>query len=108
MPYPQFHAGWSKVLTDHGAIMDGSLHASSAQELANVDVIVTYKGDAGGTPQTPVSAEEKAVLEAFIKRGGGLVALHDTICPNDPRWFPTIYGGAKKHGEGSEVTEFKH
>ena len=102
--YPQFLADWSKILTERGAIVDGSLHAPSAQELANVDVMVTYKGDAGGTTQT-VSDEEKAVLDAFLKRGGGLVALHDTICSFEPEWFSTIYGGAKKHGQTNYTLE---
>src|SRR5262245_17547667 len=45
--YPQFIADWSKLLTDKGALVDGSLHFPSAEELANVDVMVMYKGDAG-------------------------------------------------------------
>src|SRR5437867_3649960 len=42
--YPQFSADWSKILTDHGALVDGSFHFPSAQELANTDVMVMYKG----------------------------------------------------------------
>jgi hypothetical protein len=45
--YPQFMADWSKLLTDKGALVDGSFHFPSAQELANTDVMVMYKGDAG-------------------------------------------------------------
>ena len=45
--YPQFLADWSKILTEHGAVVDGSLHAPSAAELAHTDVLVIYKGDAG-------------------------------------------------------------
>jgi hypothetical protein len=45
--YPQFLSDWSKVLTEHGAVVDGSFHAPSAQELANTDVVVFFKGDAG-------------------------------------------------------------
>ncbi len=45
--YPQFLADWSKLLTERRAVVDGSLHAPSADELANTDVIVMYKGDAG-------------------------------------------------------------
>jgi hypothetical protein len=45
--YPQFSADWSKLLTDKGALVDGSYHFPSAQELANTDVMVMYKGDAG-------------------------------------------------------------
>ncbi len=34
--YPQFLADWSKILTEHGAVVDGSLHAPSAAELAGI------------------------------------------------------------------------
>jgi type 1 glutamine amidotransferase len=98
--YPQFLADWSKVLQERGAVVDGSLHFPTPQELANVDVIFTYKGDSGY-----MTADEKATLEAFLKRGGGLVALHDTICADDPEWFSTIYGGAKKHGQTNYTLE---
>jgi type 1 glutamine amidotransferase len=102
--YPQFLADWSKILTERGAIVDGSLHFPTPQELENIDVMVTYKGDAGGTSQMPPE-QERATLEAFLKRGGGLVAVHDTICSADPEWFCTIYGGAKKHGQTNFTLE---
>ncbi|HWB29080.1 MAG TPA: ThuA domain-containing protein [Vicinamibacterales bacterium] len=92
--YPQFLADWSTVLTQHGAVVDGSYHFPTAQELQGVDVIVSYKGDSGYMTES-----EKMVLEDFLRRGGGIVAFHDTICAEDPAWFSTIYGGAKKHGE---------
>lgn len=31
--YPQFIADWSKLLTQHAAVVDGSLHAPLPQEL---------------------------------------------------------------------------
>src|ERR1700709_2516643 len=80
--YPQFLADWSKILTAHGAVVDGSLHAPSAAELAHTDVLVIYKGDAGY-----MSEEDKAALEAFVKRGGGIVSLHDALCGPDPAYF---------------------
>jgi type 1 glutamine amidotransferase len=92
--YPQFSADWSKLLTEHGAIVDGSFHFPTADELANVDVMVMYKGDAGY-----MTASERAVMEDFLKRGGGLVSIHDTLCGDDPQYFSTVVGGAKKHGE---------
>lgn len=92
--YPQFSADWSKLLTNKGALVDGSFHFPSAQELANTDVMVMYKGDAGY-----MTASERAVLEDYLKRGGGLVSFHDTLCGDDPQYFSTIVGGAKKHGE---------
>ena len=87
-------ADWSGILTERGAIVDGGLHFPTAQELEGVDVIVSYKGDAGF-----MTMAEKSALETFLKRGGGLIAIHDTICADDPAWFSTIFGGAKKHGE---------
>src|SRR5437763_1245962 len=45
--YPQFLADWSKLLTEHGAVVSGALHAPSAADLENTDVVIIYKGDAG-------------------------------------------------------------
>lgn len=92
--YPQFLADWSKLLTEHGAVVDGALHAPSSADLEHTDVVVVYKGDAGY-----VSDSEKATLEAYVKRGGGLVNFHDSFCGPDPAYFATLFGGAKKHGE---------
>jgi type 1 glutamine amidotransferase len=92
--YPQFLADWSKILTEHGAIVDGALHAPRPADLVHTDVVIIYKGDAGY-----LSDEEKAALEAYIRRGGGLVSIHDSLCGPDPAYFATLVGGAKKHGE---------
>jgi type 1 glutamine amidotransferase len=98
--YPQFLADWSKLLTEKGAVVDGSFHAPSAEELENTDVVVMYKGDAGF--MTP---SEKAALDAFVKRGGGLVSLHDALCGPDPAYYSTLVGGAKKHGQVNYTLE---
>ena len=92
--YPQFIADWSKLLTDKGALVDGSFHFPSAQELATTDVMVMYKGDAGY-----MTASEKQVMEDYLKRGGGLISIHDTLCGDDPQYYSTIVGGSKLHGE---------
>jgi len=92
--YPQFLADWSKVLTEHGAVVDGALHGPSAADLEHTDVVILYKGDAAY-----LSNDEKTTLEAYTKRGGGLVSIHDSLCGPDPTYFATLVGGAKKHGE---------
>jgi type 1 glutamine amidotransferase len=92
--YPQFLADWSKILTEHGAVVDGALHAPRAADLEHTDVVIIYKGDAGY-----LTDDEKAALEAYVKRGGGLVSLHDSLCGPDPAYFSTLLGGAKKHGD---------
>ncbi len=93
--YPQLLADWSKLLTEHGAVVDGALHPPSAADLQHTDVVVIYKGDAGYL----FTGEEKAALDAFVKRGGGLVQFHDSLCGPDPAYLATLLGGAKKHGE---------
>jgi type 1 glutamine amidotransferase len=92
--YPQFLADWSKLLTERGAVVDGALHAPSAADLEHTDVVVIYKGDAAY-----IGEKEKNALEAYVKRGGGLVSLHDSLCGPDPAFFASLVGGAKKHGE---------
>ena len=92
--YPQFLADWSKVLTEHGAVVDGALHAPGSADLEHTDVIVIYKGDAAF-----LSDSQKSALDAFVKRGGGLVSFHDSLCGPDPAYFATLVGGGKKHGE---------
>ena len=92
--YPQFLADWSKLLTEKGAVVNGGLHPPSNADLEQSDVVVVYKGDAGY-----LNADLKTSLEAFVKRGGGLVSLHDALCGPDPAHFAGLVGGAKKHGE---------
>src|SRR5215210_3059725 len=77
--YPQFLADWSKILQNRGANVDGGLHFPSARELTGVDVLVIYKGDAGY-----VSLEDRANLDQYLRRGGGIISLHDALCADDP------------------------
>lgn len=92
--YPQYLADWSKVLTEHGAVVDGSFHSPTEAELKGIDVIVMYKGDAGYMTEV-----ERATLDAFVKRGGGIVSFHDSLCGPDTVHMASLVGGAKKHGE---------
>ncbi len=92
--YPQWLADWSKILTEHGAVVDGALHPPSAADLEHTDVLVIYKGDAAYLGET-----EKQILLDYVKRGGGIVSFHDSLCGPDPAFFASLVGGAKKHGE---------
>src|SRR3954452_20774395 len=98
--YPQFLADWSKLLMNRNALVDGGLHFPSEKELANSDVLIIYKGDAGY-----MSMEDRANLDAYVRRGGGIVSLHDALCGPDPADFASIVGGAKKHGETNFTLE---
>lgn len=92
--YPAFLGAWSTILKDRGAVVDGALHFPTADELNRTDVLINFKGD-GGTCSVP----ERALLEGFLKRGGGLVTMHDGMCSDDAAWFAAMAGGAKQHGE---------
>ena len=98
--YPQFLADWSKVLQDRGAYVTGGLQFPSPRELASADVLVIYKGDAGY-----LGAEDRASLDNFMRRGGGIISLHDALCGPEPEAFAGIVGGAKKHGEVNYTLE---
>lgn len=97
--YPAFLGSWSTLLKDRGAVVDGALHFPTADELARTDVLINFKGD-GGTCSVP----EKALLESFLKRGGGIVTMHDGMCSDDAKWFAQMVGGAKQHGERNSST----
>jgi type 1 glutamine amidotransferase len=92
--YPAFLADWSKILLERGVAVDGALHFPTADELAQTDVLIIYKGDGGNC-----SPAERAALDSYLTRGGGLVVLHDGMCSNDPAWFAQVAGASKQHGE---------
>ena len=92
--YPLFMTEWTKLLTARGASVQGALRFPTAEELAKTDVLIIHTGD-GGT----CSPSERALLETYTKRGGGLVVLHDGMCSDDAVWFATVAGAAKQHGE---------
>jgi type 1 glutamine amidotransferase len=98
--YPQFLADWASILTERGAVVDGALHSPNSADLEKTDVVIIYKGDAGY-----LGASQKATLEAYVKRGGGIVVLHDSGCGPDPAYFSTLIGGAKRHGEVNYTLE---
>jgi type 1 glutamine amidotransferase len=98
--YPQFLADWSKILQDRGAYVTGGLQFPAARDLAGADVLVIYKGDAGY-----LAGEDRAALDAFLRRGGGIISLHDALCGPEPEVFAGIVGGAKKHGEVNYTLE---
>src|SRR5690242_9911134 len=82
--YPQFLADWSKLLMNRNAIVDGGLHFPSEKELLNSDVVVIYKGDAGY-----MSMEDRANLDAFMRRGGGIVSITNRCAVPNPAKSPT-------------------
>jgi type 1 glutamine amidotransferase len=92
--YPAFLAGWTKLLTARGAAVGGAPRFPTADELLRTDVLIDYASDGAN-----ISPAERIVLDEYLKRGGGLVVIHDGMCGSDGAWFATVAGGAKQHGE---------
>src|SRR5262245_9871438 len=91
--YPRFLNDWTRLLNERGAVATGALRFPTPAELDETDVLVLYASDGNN-----VAEADRKNLERFLRRGGGLVALHDAICGTNAAWFKTVAGGAKEHG----------
>lgn len=92
--HPRFLKDWTELLNQRGAQTKGKIGFPTAAELDETDVLVIYSEE-GGT----IKPDDRANLEKFLKRGGGIVAIHDSVCGTDAQWFKTIIGGAWEHGK---------
>lgn len=92
--WPSFLRDWTKLLNERGAKAAGKQGFPTAAELDATDVLVIATAE-GGT----IQGEDRANFEKFLKRGGGVVTLHDGVCGTDPQWFKTVIGGAWEHGK---------
>jgi type 1 glutamine amidotransferase len=90
---PTFLKEWKPMLAERGAKVDGAIAFPTAEQLENTDVLVMFTEEGGR-----INATNRANLEKFLKRGGGIVAIHDSVCGNDAQWWKTIIGGAWEHG----------
>jgi putative membrane-bound dehydrogenase-like protein len=91
--HPTFLKDWQQMLTERGAVVNGKIGFPSAEELEKTDVLLFYSEEGGR-----IDTADRANLDKFLKRGGGIVALHDSVCGNDAQWWKTIIGGAWEHG----------
>lgn len=90
---PRFLKEWTPLLNERGTRTIGAKVFPTAEQLADTDVLVMYCANGGN-----ISPEQRASLDQFLKRGGGMVVIHDAVGGNDPEWFKTIIGGAWENG----------
>ena len=87
---PTWVKEWQPLLASRGATVAGALRFPTGAELDATDVLVMFAADAGA-----ILGDDRANLERFLRRGGGIVCLHDcVVTPVEPHWFKTIVGGA--------------
>jgi type 1 glutamine amidotransferase len=90
---PTWLKEWGPLLASRGARVDGALTFPTPEQLENTDVLVMFAANAGN-----IAGGQRAALETFLKRGGGIVCLHDAVLAQEPLWFKTIIGGAWENG----------
>jgi type 1 glutamine amidotransferase len=90
---PSFVKDWKPLLESRGAVVDAALTFPTPDQLAATDVLVMFCANGGD-----IDPAARPSFDAFLRRGGGIVALHDAVLSRDPQWFKTIIGGAWENG----------
>ncbi|HTO04659.1 MAG TPA: ThuA domain-containing protein, partial [Opitutus sp.] len=91
--HPRFLREWLPLLNERGARATGAETFPTAAQLADTDVLVLHAQEAG-----TIAGADRANLESFLARGGGLVVIHAGLVSRDPDWFKGIIGGAWREG----------
>ena len=92
--YPRFLAEWVPLLNARGARATGGDAFPTRAQLEATDVLILHAQEAGNIP----AAEDRANLDAFLRRGGGLVVIHAGAVSRDPAWYRDVIGGSWRHG----------
>jgi len=92
--YPRFLAEWVPLLNARGARATGAEAFPTRAQLEATDVLILHAQEAGNIP----AAEDRANLDAFLRRGGGLVVIHAGAVSRDPAWYRDVIGGSWRHG----------
>ncbi len=87
--YPAFLADWTKLLNERGAKVSGGNDFPTKAQLAETDVVILHSSESGN-----ITGEERANFEAYLKRGGGVVAIHGGSVSRDPDWYKSVIGGS--------------
>jgi hypothetical protein len=91
--HPRFLAEWVPLLNARGAVASGGNTFPSADQLAATDVLVLHAQEAGN-----IAAPDRANLNTYLARGGGLVVIHAAAVAKDTDWYKTIVGGSWRQG----------
>ncbi len=88
--HPRFLQEWQGLLNERGAKATGAMDWPTPEQIGDVDVIVAYAQEGGDA--TP---EQEAMINDFVKRGGGLVVIHTaSVSFKNPAWWKSVIGGS--------------
>ena len=91
--HPRFLAEWVPLLNSRGAVASGGNTFPTAEQLAATDVLVLHAQEAGN-----IAEPDRANLNTYLARGGGLVVIHAASVAKDTDWYKTIIGGSWRQG----------
>jgi len=92
--HPAFLADWTKLLNERGAKASGGDTFPTKAQLAETDVVVIHAEEGGN-----ITGEDRTNFEEYLKRGGGVVAVHGGTVSRDPDWYKTVIGGSWRFGK---------
>ncbi len=90
--HPSFLRDWVPLLNERGAKATGGDDFPTQAQLDQTDVLIIHR-DGGGD----FKPEEKPLIEAFTKKGGGIVVIHAGTVANKPEgsdYFKALIGGS--------------
>ncbi len=87
--HPRFLGEYTKLLTERGLTVDGAMEFPTATQLEKTDVVVIFAADG-----MKIVGDQRANFEKFLKRGGGVVVIHDGVVADDQHdWCKQVLGG---------------
>ena len=90
--HPSFLRDWVPLLNERGAKAAGGDDFPTQAQLDQTDVLIIHR-DGGGD----FKPAEKPLIEAFTKRGGGIVVIHAGSVANKPEgsdYYKALIGGS--------------
>jgi len=91
--HASFLKDWTGLLNQRGLKASGAMEFPTAEQLAQTDVLVMYAQDGGNIPK-----DRRDGLNAFLKRGGGIVVIHTASVSADSAHWKSIIGGSWVEG----------
>lgn len=92
--YPAFLKDWTALLNARGAKATGGNDFPTKEQLAETDVVILHAAEAGN-----IEGDDRKNFEEYLKRGGGVVAIHGGAVARDHDWFKGVIGGSWKFGQ---------
>ena len=88
--HPRFLGDYTALLGERGVKVEGAMNFPAPKQLENTDVLVVFAADG-----MKIEGEQRVQFERFLRRGGGLVVIHDGVVSGDQNdWAKKVQGGS--------------